>query len=368
MNPFRQMILDWITNTKETIRRLSTHPLFGILLTGALLFMIQILGIAGIIKPSTINLLSPVIMFYLVALGFMLLLGYAGLASLGTAGFVGLSAYVIAHIVGNLGMSFILAVIVAVAISITLGVVVGFISLRIEGMYLAIITLGISEILVEIFRKFTAVTRGNQGFSLFKMNALFFELKQTDIFSMSYYVIVIVLVIVMILTVNLINSPTGRGMLAMKNSTSAAQAMGISLLKYRLLAFVLATVIAGLAGILYFMNKLVSHPSTWGLAFSLNILAAVVIGGMKSIYGVMAGTFIVFGMNDLILKRMPFFSNYSSAYLILNGALIVLVVMFYPGGIVRLFKDLRNGLTKLFRFIKTTWKEYRYGKDTDQTL
>jgi branched-chain amino acid transport system permease protein len=344
---------------------LKTHPLFGIVLTGTLLVMIQVLGIAGLIKPSTINLLSPVIIFYLVALGFMLLLGYAGLASLGTAGFVGLSAYIIAHVVGNLGMPFMLATLIAFVASIVLGVIVGFISLRIEGMYLAIITLGISEILVEIFRKYIDVTRGNQGYSLFRMNVLFMELKQTDRFSMSYYIVILVLVVVMILTVNLINSPTGRGMLAMKNSTSAAQAMGISLLKYRLLAFVLATVIAGLGGTLYFMNKLVSHPSTWGLAFSLNILAAVVIGGMKSIYGVMAGTFIVFGLNDLVLKRIPFFSEYTSAYLILNGTLIVLVVMFYPGGIVRLFKDIRAGIVKLFRTIRRLWKEYRYGKDNE---
>lgn len=368
MTTMKQSLTNNVHRIRQRIGNIAKHPLSGILLTGILLIMVQVLGIAGIIKPSTINLLSPVIMFYIVALGFMLLLGYAGLASLGTAGFVGLSAYVIAHVVGNLGLPFILAVLIAITFSIVLGVVVGFISLRIEGMYLAIITLGISEILVEIFRKFNAVTRGNQGYSLFKMNTLFFELKQTDRFSMSYYVIVLVLVIVMILTVNLINSPTGRGMLAMKNSTSAAQAMGISLLKYRLLAFVLATLIAGLGGILYFMNKLVSHPSTWGLAFSLNILAAVVIGGMKSIYGVMAGTFIVFGLNDLLLKRIPFFSQYSNAYLMMNGALIILVVMFYPGGIVRLFKDIKNGIMKLFRVCRKTWKEYRYGKDTDQTL
>jgi len=180
---------------------------------------------------------------------------------------------------------------------------------------------------------------------------------------MSYYLIVIVLALTMYFLSNIIKSPTGRAMLAMKNSTSAAQAMGISLLKFRLLAFVLATFVAGLGGTLYFLNKLVSHPSTWGLALSLNILAAVVIGGMKSMYGVFIGTFIVFGLNDLFLKGLPFFANYPSAYFIINGTLIILIVMFYPGGIVRLFIDFKNFVQKYMKKLIKLWKEYRYGKD-----
>jgi branched-chain amino acid transport system permease protein len=348
---------------KERIDIYVKHPYFGILLTAAILYALQILGIAGLIQPSTINLIAPVIIYYIVALGFTLLLGYAGLASLGTAGFIGLSAYILGYVAGTLGLPAILGVVLGIAASITLGVIVGFISLRIQGIYLAIITLGISEILVEIFRKFNDVTGGQAGFSLFRMNFLIWEFKQSDRFTVSFYLIILTLALVMIGIVNLINSPTGRAMLAMKNSTSAAQAMGISVLKYRLLAFIIATVLAGLGGTLYFMNKLVSHPSSWGLALSLNILAAVVIGGTKSIYGVLAGAFIVFGMNDLIFKRIPFFMEYTSAYFILNGILIILVVMFYPGGIVRLFKDIRQGIQKGYHLIMKKWKEHRYGKE-----
>jgi branched-chain amino acid transport system permease protein len=347
----------------HTIKTYLKHPYFGILLTTALLLLVQVLGVSGMIRPSTINLFTTVLIFYIVALGFTLLLGYAGLASLGTAGFVGLSAYVLAYVAGTLGLPTFVGIILGVVISIALGVVVGFISLRIEGMYLAIITLGISEILVEIFRKLVTVTKGNAGLSLFRINFLMFEFKQSDRFSMSYYLIVIVLALTMYFLSNLIKSPTGRAMLAMKNSTSAAQAMGISLLKFRLLAFVLATFVAGLGGTLYFLNKLVSHPSTWGLALSLNILAAVVIGGMKSMYGVFIGTFIVFGLNDLFLKDLPFFANYPSAYFIINGSLIILIVMFYPGGIVRLFVDIKNYIHKLIKKLIKLWKEYRYGKD-----
>lgn len=344
------------------LKQLSAHPYFGILMTVFLLFMLQVLGIAGLVQPSTINLLTPVLIYYIVSLGFLLLLGYAGLASLGTAGFIGLNAYIMAHVVGNLGLPSELAIVIGIIVSLMLGSIIGFISLRIQGLYLAIITLGISEILLELFKNLVDITNGQSGFTLFKMTFLGMEFKQSDRFFVSYYFIVIIMGLFMIFVVNLINSRTGRAMLAMKNSPSAAQAMGVSLLKYRLLAFVLATFTAGIGGLLYFMNKLVSHPSSWGIALSLNILATVVIGGMKNIYGVLFGAFIVFGINDLFLKELPFFESYPSAYLIMNGLLIIAVVMFYPGGLVRFFKDIFKWLKKIYTWSIHRLKEVIYGQ------
>jgi branched-chain amino acid transport system permease protein len=358
MNYFHQMK----PSIKSMFQNMSQHPFFGVILTTTSLLLLQVLGILGIINPSTINLITPVLIYYIVSLGYLLLLGYAGLASLGTAGFIGLNAYIVAHFAGNLGLSVELAFIAGIVVSLVLGAIIGFISLRIQGLYLAIITLGISEILLELFKNLIDITRGTAGFNLFKLTFLGFEMKQTDRFFISYYIIVILLGVLMIMTINLIQSPTGRAMLALKNSPSAAQAMGISLLKYRLMAFMIATFTAGLGGLLYFINKLVSHPNSWGIALSLNILATVVIGGMKSIYGVLFGAFIVFGINDLILKNLPFFSDYPSAYFVLNGLLIMLVVMFYPGGLVRFFKDLSGLVKKGFHVIKKKLMAVYYGK------
>jgi len=347
---------------KNHVKSFAKHPYFGILITMTIFFMLQILGIAGLVRPSTINLITPVLIYYIVSLGFLLLLGYAGLASLGTAGFIGLNAYIIAHVVGNLELSTELAIVIAVLISLGLGSLIGFISLRIQGLYLAIITLGISEILLELFKNLTDITRGQSGYNLFRLTFLGLEFKQTDRFFFSYYIIVFIMGLFMMFVINLIRSSTGRAMLAMKNAPSAAQAMGISVLKYRLIAFILATFTAGVGGILYFMNKLVSHPSSWGIALSLNILATVVIGGMKNIYGVLFGAFIVFGINDLFLKELPFFENYPSAYLIFNGLLIIVVVMFYPGGLVQFFKDVIQSLKKTLKKITNMLKEFYYGQ------
>lgn len=346
----------------DQLKRLSKHPYFGVVLTIGLLFLLQLFGMMGIVQPSTINLLTPVIIYYIVSLGFLILLGYAGLASLGTAGFIGLSTYIVAHFVEHLALPTEYAFIVGLLISLVLGSIIGFISLRIQGLYLAIITLGISEILLELFKNLSDITGGNSGINSFSLTFLGMTMKMTNRFSMSYYVILVILGLFMIFVINLINSHTGRAMLAMKNSPSAAQAMGVNVLKYRLIAFMIATFTAGIGGFLYYINKLVSHPNSWGIALSLNILATVVIGGMKNIYGVLIGAFIVFGVNDLVLKELSFFEQYPSAYLIINGALIIVVVMFYPGGLVRFFKDLYTQIKKLIRFIKDRIKEAYYGQ------
>ncbi len=344
---------------KHKLIQFTKHPFFGIFIAAILMVLIQILGTAGLIRPSAVDIMANMWIYMIVGLGFTLLLGYAGLASLGTAGFIGVGSYVVAFGLGKLGIPLLLAFLMGIVIAIILGTIVGFISLRIEGMYLAIITLGLSEVLVEFFKFANPITNGLLGFQIERFTIFGVLFRE----HMVYYILVFFLVLTMIAVVNLVNSPTGRAMLSIKNSTSAAQAMGVSVLKYRLLTFVIATVLAVLGGMLYMSYSRSTIPNLWNLALSLNILAAIVIGGSKSIWGVGLGTFIIFGFDQLVLKSIPFFQTYGNASYIINGALIILVVMFYPGGLIRLFKDLSLKIKVLYKKILTTWKEYRYGKD-----
>ena len=129
------------------------------------------------------------------------------------------------------------------------------------------------------------------------------------------------------------------------------------------MTFVLATVLAVAGGMLYMMYMRSTEPGIWNLGLSLNILAAVVIGGSKSIWGVGIGTFFIFAFDDIVLRNIPFFVKYGNATYIINGILIIVVVMFYPGGIVKLFTDIYRSIKTLFIRIKTSWREYKYGKD-----
>lgn len=149
-------------------------------------------------------------------------------------------------------------------------------------------------------------------------------------------------------------------MLAMKNSTSAAQAFGISLMKYRLLAFVYSTILAALAGLLYMLYIRTEQNSVgtlFTLSTSLNILGAVIIGGTKSIWGTIGGTFIIFGIDKMFLQDIKFFNENPTLITIVCGLLVILVVMFFPGGLVQLVKGTIFKIKALF----VKWRIRRYG-------
>ena len=180
-------------------------------------------------------------------------------------------------------------------------------------------------------------------------NAKLFGLQLGD--RGGYFLILVIFVILMWLTSNLINSPTGRAMLAMKNSTSAAQAMGISLMKFRLLAFVIATVFAAIGGLMYmvFVRTMTTATSTLlTLTTSLNILGAVIIGGSKSLWGTSFGVLIIYGIQSMFLSKIPFFQKNPAFITMLTGLLIIIVVMFFPGGFAQIATNIKLWLKKKF--------------------
>lgn len=348
----------------DKIKAIVKHPLFGFVILTVLLAVVQLLFMytKGIISLTVSKAIAQTLIYAIVGMGYSLLLGYAGLASLGTAGFIGLASYLAGFLLKNVSsvvpIPYVLVLVAVAVVGVILGGIVGFISLRIEGMYLAIITLGLSEILLEFFKTPNGLTGGAAGLKgvPFPKLAAFIETNRETMF----FVILAVLFIMIVLTINIINSPTGRAMLAMKNSGSAAQAMGISILKYRLIAFVMATVYAMIGGALYVSYLKASNPSSWSLALSLNVLAAVMIGGNRSVWGSILGSFVIFGLDLAVFKNIDLFNKVPGLSMIFSGVLIVLIVMFYPGGLIRLFQQ----LGQLFKKLLHKWRVYRYGKSS----
>ena len=344
-------------NVQAMLNKLSKNPVSGFALFALVLVAMQLLSSMGVVSASFVTAVGSTIIFVIIGLGFCLLLGYSALASLGTAGFIGIGAYSAYYCLAEWGLTIGVAFIMAVGLALVIGVIVGYISLRIEGIYLAIVTLGVAEILKEVLSAIcdTIKLKGAQ-ITLFGIDAL--RLK-TDVI---FYAMVAVLFLLMLVTHNLMNSPTGRAMLAMKNSTSAAQAFGISLLKYRLMAFIISIVYASVAGLLYMLYiRYVSNSSStlFSLSTSLNILGAVIIGGTKSIWGTVGGTFIIYGIDKMFLQDIEFFRANPTLITLFCGLLVVLVVMFYPGGLAQLVLEIRLKLTTL----RKNRREARYGKD-----
>lgn len=321
------------------MKKIINNPYLQFVFFGILLALVPKLAEIGLFKVSYITTLGGTFIFAIAALGLNVLLGYSGLISLGTSGFMGLAAYISAYVTMDLGLPFEVAVVLAVLIPTLAGILVGLVSLKIEGIYLAIATLAVSEVLRKTFEELDFFTGGFSGKTA-KYPTLLgtFELDRTG----TYYLIVVVLIIVMLLTYNMMNGRLGRALNAMRGSEAASQAMGVNLLNHRLIAFALATVYASVAGVLYVHFVKYSYPTLWTLKLSLDFMAMVIIGGLRSIYGTLLGAAIVFAVPDIFLKQLPFFSQMSY---ILNGVLIILVVIFYPQGLINIFGDIK----RLFR-------------------
>src|SRR5690606_20607560 len=133
-------------------------------------------------------------------------------------GFIGLGTYIISFAFANAGLPFVFALLLGFVVAILMGTIVGFISLRIEGMYLAIITLGLSEIFIEVFKKATTLTNGQNGLQVENFNFFgFLEASNALAYRNAiYFIILAILVIFMIAFINIVNSPTGRAMLSIK--------------------------------------------------------------------------------------------------------------------------------------------------------
>ncbi len=327
------------THARQKRRKNLALPNIQFALFGVVLLLLFIAKIPGIVPTDIITTLFNVIMYAIIAVGFCMLLGYAGLASLGTAGFVGIGIYSAYFVMERWGLTFGIALVFAILIAIGIGITVGFISLRIEGIYLAIITLGVSEILAFAFKALAS----SLSLSAANRKLFFIKLGITNMQGGIFIIGVLILVALLVMSSNLINSPTGRAMIAMKNSTAAAQAMGISLMKYRLLAFVISVIYAAIAGVIYFLyiGSFQATDLMLTITTSLNILGAVIIGGATSLWGAVFGVFIIYGLNTILMSYVPFFRQNGDMMTIIIGLLIVIIVMFYAGGFNQLINSIR---------------------------
>lgn len=329
------------------MKKYLNNPYIQFVLFALALGLIPGLTNIGVLSKNYIIVFAGVIIYGIAALGLNVLLGYSGLISLGTAGFMGLGAYLSAYFTGKMNMPFELSFVLAILIPTFLGILVGLVSLKIDGLYLAIATLAVAEIFREIFIQFDAFTGGASGAQSSYPSLLFGKVQLTR--SGTYYLIVVVLLAVIVLVYNLLKGYVGRSLNAMRGSEHAAAAMGVNIFKYRLVSFALATALAATAGVLYVHIIRVSVPNSWTLNTSLDILAVIVIGGFRSIYGTFFGAFFVYGVSELFLKQISWMAEF--AYII-KGVLIILIVMYYPGGSVQMFNKIKIKVKKLFKKVK----------------
>lgn len=346
-------------NAPHRLKQMTKHPLFGYAVVCLILIVIQILFLSGsnLIPLNVTQAIMSTMIYVVAGMGVGLLLFMAGLMSFATGAFIGLGTYLAAAIMKSFMVPYTVILAFVALVGVIAGVAVGFISLRVQGMHLLIITLALATVMSTMYALPNSFTGGPTGISRvpFPELAMFFKTNRDTM----YFVILAIMFILIVITLNIINSPMGRAMLALSGNESLAQAMGIHLLKYRVLAFVIATVYAMLAGVLYVSYMQSSIYATWSSGLAMNILIAACLGGTASPAGVMLGSFVVFTIDYAFLKNIPFFQQYPQASLFFNGILIIIIIAKYPGGLIRFLGAVKTRIRTFF----VRRRQYKYGPE-----
>jgi branched-chain amino acid transport system permease protein len=283
------------------------------------------------------NVLVFVGIHTMLAIGLNLLLGYAGQISLGHAGFFGLGAYLSGVLTATYGWNPWLAMPLAAAVVGAVAFMIGFPILKLKGHYLAMATLGMGIIMYIVFNETINLTGGPSGLSGIPNISIGSVTFDSDV--KNYYLVWAFTLGLILLTLNLANSRVGRALRAVHDSEVAAQVMGVNARLLKVQIFALSAVISSVAGSLYAHTMTFVSPASFGFNFSVELLTMVVIGGLGSIYGSFLGA--------ALLTLLPEFLRAAHDYdIIIYGGLLMLMVMFMPGGLVRGVPDFFRSLLK----------------------
>lgn len=304
------------------------------------------------------------------AIGLNLVTGYAGQVSLGHAFFIGLGAYTAAVLGGEPGRAVIglgLPVWVwlpaAGVLAALVGLLVGPVAVRIRGLYLAIVTLGLVFLGEHIFRSTPALTGGaGVGRKGPPLELFGFDLRASgEVFGFMivreqrlFWFALLLLIVFAVIGRNIARSGIGRSFQAIRDRDVAAAVIGIDLTRYKTTAFAMSSFFAGICGAVYFSILGHMEPGTFGLAMSIQYLAMVLIGGSASIAGSILGALFIALLGRIsgeIAHVIPFIdSNPNPTGLlsvfqlesVLYGALIILFLVFEPRGLIGLWVRVRN--------------------------
>jgi branched-chain amino acid transport system permease protein len=292
---------------------------------------IIILGFAGLyifreMGPTnySIGVLMRCMILMIVAIGLNILIGHAGLVSLGQAALYGLGAYVAAWLAVKQGVPFLPAVLAGVTATALMGAVLAYPTVRVRGVYLAVITIAFGLVFENILKEWLSVTGGTQGLIGIPRGNVFGWSLTRPIY---FWVVAGCLIFAFVVQYNIIHSRYGRAMRATAQSENASRALGINLAGTRTLAFVISAAFAGLAGGLYTFLNLFVNFETFTFFHSISFLLMVVLGGVGSLAGPLVGTAVLTYVAEILqdLKEWQIF-----AY----GALLLLVMYVMPSGIV----------------------------------
>jgi branched-chain amino acid transport system permease protein len=280
--------------------------------------------------PFWIVLLDNIGLASLVAMGLVLLTGVGGLTSFGQAAFCGFGAYTTAILTTSYGLSPWLTLPLSLIVAGLAAVVLGLITVRLSGHYLPLGTIAWGISLFYLFSKLELVGR-NDGISGIPPLAIG-SLQLTDPGTI-YYAIWFAVIVCALLTVNLLDSRTGRAIRALRRGHIAAESFGVQTARAKLLVFIYAAVLAGLSGWLYAHFQRAVNPTPFGLNAGLEYLFIAVVGGAGYVWGAVLGASIVVVLKEFLQSFLPVvFHGSVQLETVIFGILLVVLLQVAPGG------------------------------------
>ena len=304
--------------------------------------VVQILIDAGFISSLFQGLMVPICTYIILAISLNLVVGILGELSLGHAGFMCVGAFssaffskVMQDVITNASLRFFLAMLVGIIVAAVFGLVIGIPVLRLNGDYLAIVTLAFGEIIKNLVN-ILFIGKDSKGFHFSTKDALSLNMEPDGKVIVNgpqgitgapkdatFFIGFILVLITLFIVLNIIHSRDGRAIMAIRDNRIAAESIGINITKYKLMTFTISAAMAGAAGVLYGHNlsNLTANTNNFGYNMSINILVFVVLGGIGNIRGSIIAA--------VVLTVLPELLRGLSDYRMLIYAIVLIVMMLF---------------------------------------
>ncbi len=300
-----------------------------------------------------LTLLTETLIFGLFAISLDLLLGYTGLVSFGHATYFGLGAYTAGIMAANLKIpNFLLGLLAGLVVSGLVALVLGYFCIRTSGIYFLMLTLAFSQMLYALAFKWTDVTGGSNGLPLpqpqFNLFGLQYNIGEKTPF---YFTTLVIFLLAFFLLRQVVRSPFGHTLVGIRDNENRLAALGYHSRNFKLVAFVIAGGLGGVAGVLNaYHNGFVSSSEFYWTTSGL-VMVMVLLGGKGSLVGPVLGAFFVRYLEQIIQGQNAKIGSFvvSERWLMVLGIIFIVFVLFAPGGLVGLWNSFTTRASRLIR-------------------
>ncbi len=325
-----ETVLD-IKRTPAPPRWVRNYPMLaGVVVTAAVLLAVAIWS------GSYVRFVVQLIMINAIAtMGVNIGMGFAGLVSIGHAGFAAIGAYTTTLLMLHWGLSFFVAMPLGAIAAAVAGVVIGLPALKLSPLYIAMVTFGFGQAVALVALNWIEMTRGPNGLAVPEVILFGTPLSADGLYAMA----VVIFALSFWLSWNIRRTRLGRAFMAVRGSAIAAQAMGVPVARYKTIAFGISALYGGVAGGLYAPISGFINPEAFGFGASINYVTMGVVGGIGTLSGPIIGAVVL----TILPEMLRAYAEYKE---FITGLVLLVFIVLLPGGLFALGRGIINRLSR----------------------